>query len=585
MGTVEDIWQLALPKGSTLVAGEAGLSHDVICTARLRPRPPGFDVLEGGELAFVSRQSLRVLDENLDLATVIAHLGEMKVAAVAVLGEIDERTCRVADAIPLPLFALPAPTNLAEAEQLAMRVIVEWQADLYRRAQDAYRQLTDLAIEGRGLPAILERLAHITGKAAAMEDGVGRLRLFSAPHDSRLARPEASKLLQEHRPAADLWPPGKSLAASDPPVARMEFPGTPMARLVAPVMAKTSIAGYLSLIGESRRLGEVDRLAVARGAAACAIELARQHAALAAQDELQISVVDELLAGNATDWEAIRERALRLGFDLSLPHAAMVFGLAEPPAESGQADLLEALARELGRRRLKAPVRTRGESVSVLYPLAGQLTDVALKRLAEELRAAVATRLNESSLCVGVGRLHPGMEGLRQAHHEAEQALSLGSLVLGDGRAIFFADLGLYRLLFNLRQKEDLRGFHDEMLGKLIEYDARNRADLVSTLAAYFASRNSPTEAAERMHLHRNTFLYRLHRIREITGLDLDDPETRLALDLALHIGNALRAGEGLRPRPSLLRQGHISHKRARPTSSKALPPARAARFKEASRP
>ena len=56
----------------------------------------------------------------------------------------------------------------------------------------------------------------------------------------------------------------------------------------------------------------------------------------------------------------------------------------------------------------------------------------------------------------------------------------------------------------------------------------------VQTLEAYFDAPNSPSETAARLHVHRNTVLYRLHRIRQLLGRDPDDPQERLALQLAL---------------------------------------------------
>ena len=63
------------------------------------------------------------------------------------------------------------------------------------------------------------------------------------------------------------------------------------------------------------------------------------------------------------------------------------------------------------------------------------------------------------------------------------------------------------------------------------------------TLDAYLSVGCSPTAAAERLHLHRNGLLYRLQRIREVLPVDLDDPERRLALHLALRIGDVLEPG------------------------------------------
>jgi purine catabolism regulator len=68
----------------------------------------------------------------------------------------------------------------------------------------------------------------------------------------------------------------------------------------------------------------------------------------------------------------------------------------------------------------------------------------------------------------------------------------------------------------------------------LVDYDEQHRADLVETLRAYFDANASPKDAAERLGVHRNTVLYRLDRIANLTGYDLGDSETRLRLQLAL---------------------------------------------------
>jgi PucR family transcriptional regulator, purine catabolism regulatory protein len=78
-----------------------------------------------------------------------------------------------------------------------------------------------------------------------------------------------------------------------------------------------------------------------------------------------------------------------------------------------------------------------------------------------------------------------------------------------------------------------MRSFHDEALTPLIEYDREHGAELLRTLGSFFAGRCSPKETATLLGVHRNTVLYRLERIRELTGFDLDDSELRLRLHLA----------------------------------------------------
>jgi DNA-binding PucR family transcriptional regulator len=65
---------------------------------------------------------------------------------------------------------------------------------------------------------------------------------------------------------------------------------------------------------------------------------------------------------------------------------------------------------------------------------------------------------------------------------------------------------------------------------------------LLPTLEAYFSAGASPKETAARLRLHRNTVLYRLQRIADISGHRPDDPQTALSLQLALRLRQTLSA-------------------------------------------
>jgi purine catabolism regulator len=88
-----------------------------------------------------------------------------------------------------------------------------------------------------------------------------------------------------------------------------------------------------------------------------------------------------------------------------------------------------------------------------------------------------------------------------------------------------------------------LKDFCQQTLGSLLEYDQRQNADLIKTLEAFFNCHGNLSQTAEQLIVHRNTLLYRMNRINEIAGIDLDRPETRLALHLALTIRRLLSMG------------------------------------------
>ena len=96
-------------------------------------------------------------------------------------------------------------------------------------------------------------------------------------------------------------------------------------------------------------------------------------------------------------------------------------------------------------------------------------------------------------------------------------------------------------LLLKLARSQDLAPF-GALIEPLVVHDRERRGDLVRTLRVYFAAGANASEAADRLYLHRNSMLYRLARVGELTGLDLKDPRARLALELGLL---ALERGEG----------------------------------------
>src|SRR5690349_19583834 len=81
--TVLDVLREALPDGAIVVAGQAGLQREVTWASRLRPAPPAFAHLSGGELVLLPPNVLELLDDQLSLEDAIRQLAAFGVAAVA----------------------------------------------------------------------------------------------------------------------------------------------------------------------------------------------------------------------------------------------------------------------------------------------------------------------------------------------------------------------------------------------------------------------------------------------------------------------------------------------------------------------
>jgi purine catabolism regulator len=597
MITVQELQQHILPNGTELLAGRNGLNREVSWVVVSRSRPPIFEGLKGNELVLISIRSLRALDEEFPLSRLFSYLSEMGVAAAAVLGDVSETGIETAEEMDLPLYGLPEGVSLHELERTITKYIADNNQQLQQWNQDVYRQFTELAIEGKGLAAIAELLCKLTGKAVVVEDANFRLRTRYLPevYETQpsmigISRGRAvlasnagqgilavaansdgpASVLRENATALRDWLHNKELKASDPPLHTFEIESAPdipgkLLQLAAPIIAQSTISGYVSLIGTD--FDRKQRVALSRAASALAIERAREIAVSAVEDRFQANVLDELLDGTFTSPEAVLERARRLGYNLQLPYWVVAFAFRQqerntrkkpltivldgreleldlPVSETMARELQRLIDQESARRQLSAITRVRDDRFVVLFANSNGKefsSAVEAKKAAKVYQDRIAVHYPDISVSGGLGRYYEGgVEGLPRQSAEAEKAVTMGLRLFGSGQLTYFGDLGVYRLLLSIGITKDLREFYNEMLGHLLEHDARNGGELLQTLDNYFRYHGSPSAMAEGMHLHRNTLLYRLRRIQEITGLDLSDAETGLALHLALRIGEVL---------------------------------------------
>jgi len=106
---------------------------------------------------------------------------------------------------------------------------------------------------------------------------------------------------------------------------------------------------------------------------------------------------------------------------------------------------------------------------------------------------------------------------------------------------IYYDQLGVYSLLFEINDLTLLREFVEARIGPLLEYDQKKNSSLVLTLEKYLKCGGSIKDTANLLYVHVGTVKYRLTRIREL--LDLDNSENHFDLQLALYALRVLEKG------------------------------------------
>lgn len=534
--TVEDVYRLALPAGVRLLTGEEHLARPVSWACSLRPSPPAFPKLYGDELALVDMADLRRLDPQMRLERVVRDLRNAHIAAMAVRGRVTPNAVNAAKRHELPLFQLPDQAQIAQVERTIIRLIVDRDSYIAQRSAELQRDLNKTALDGGGLPELALRLHHFTQMPVAFLRDDGQLAAQAGFQEMTASTREGLLAALPNITILRSWAARQSAtelanAVGALPLARAA--GDYRQAVVAPIYANDAVHGYTLLLRHGGHadleINAVEEIAALQGAAAAALEWAKQNAVDVAEERMRATFVDELLAAEIADEEAWIQRGAALGYDLTTPHAALVIEAENAP------DWPQPLLRFMEKEGVNVPYSRRDQGMLLFWPIDNPKSARELKRVANAFVRELHSHAPQAQVIIGIGRpaASPGL--WLQSQQQARESWRMGKAWQA-APVTYFGDLGLYQLLTTLSDAPEARRFFRKTLGKLIAHDQEHNGELVTTLEGFFASHGNLSQTAKRLHIHRNTLTYRLERISAITQLNLNDPDARFSLQLALKL-------------------------------------------------
>ena len=129
---------------------------------------------------------------------------------------------------------------------------------------------------------------------------------------------------------------------------------------------------------------------------------------------------------------------------------------------------------------------------------------------------------------------------LRRAFHEARCALEATALANGSAPEVAsHRDLGAFTLLLSIQDDDALRTYSEELLAPIEDGEGEYGPELLRSLEAFIERNGQWERAARDLYCHRHTLRYRIRRIEELTGRDLNQAQDRIELWLALRATGA----------------------------------------------
>lgn len=539
--TLEDIRKLALPLGTRVVVGDGLLNRLVTWTTVIYPEDNITNkTLQQSEVVLLAPRQDRNSARTSEL-DVLRWATEREAAALVLSDAPSAATLAEAKASAMPLLQLPSGLRIRLVEKAIISLLVDRKVQIERRGTQIYRQLTQISSRNEGMSELINAMARLTNKAVVIQDKRLRI-LYNTVQPGFVSYwDDIETFLRKVDNLPVEYQDRHRITEIEDTVLMQSLPTPGLARLVAPVVTSEVGRGYLSIIGYDNDLDDIDLLVAEHGAAACGLEMAKQKAISDTEKRLRGTFLDRLLIGDVSHQEAIRQGE-RFEHDMTVTHIAIVLawqpGSGEIPSNRRLETTVNAV---INNRRAKALVwqREREEEVLVFHATDPENPIDNSLELAQAFSTEIQRQFPNQAVAIGLGQ--PAREiGLwRSSYRDAVQALELAVRLQTD-TPLYIGDLGVYQLILSLSDRDKLLEFTERVLGSLIEYDMRQHADLVKTLEAFFACHGNLSQTAEMLIVHRNTLLYRMNRINTIAEIDLNRPETRLALHLALTIRRLL---------------------------------------------
>ncbi|MBX7253041.1 MAG: helix-turn-helix domain-containing protein [Candidatus Promineofilum sp.] len=531
---VGDLLRLALPLDTRLVGNNAEPRHYVNWVAALVDWANVEEQVQPNDLALIPATLQRQL-ADAGASDLLRPLADLPVAALLFFDPIGAELEAALNTLRLTALLAPPKSSLRDIHESVALLLVDRQKATSERALQLYRQLSTMSREGLGLQAMTEIMSNLTGNTVAVQDK--RLEVNAISWSSTLT-PELREAVVAALEQREGLPPvlrnRKAAAKARQSVWQMVLPIENLGRLISPIISGDRARGYLSVIGPAAELDMFDSLTVEHGAAACALEMAKAKAVSEAKKALRGDFLEGLLAGTMPAKEIERLEG-RLDHNTREPHAVMVFGWLTPDISLRR--LETSVHWVLSNHPRPALAHIYGNQHLVVFQALKNAEDMeSAHQLGRRIHEQIEAEFPGAQLIGGISGPARALTDWPASYDQALQAMQLGQRLKLTNQFVQFSSLGIYRLLYGLENLPEVRRFAEDIMRPLAEYDEQNRGSLVKTVEAYFSHHGNISQTAESLFVHRNTLLYRMERIQELTGLQLDQANMRLALHLALRL-------------------------------------------------
>ena len=241
-------------------------------------------------------------------------------------------------------------------------------------------------------------------------------------------------------------------------------------------------------------------------------------------------IMDNILPGD------IYIRAKELHFATEAPRAVFLV------RQQGHSDVatVDVLSKMLPDKTQDFVISVNETDIAVVKQLAAEPTGEELYKFAKSMEEALRNELFVKTV-IGIGTVVSHLRELADAYKEAQTAIDVGKVFDTEKSIINYENLGIGRLIYQL--PTTLCEIFLTEVFKKNSIDSLDQETLF-TINKFFENNLNVSETSRKLFVHRNTLVYRLEKIKKLTGLDLRQFDHAIVFKVALMVRKYLSSRE-----------------------------------------
>lgn len=543
--TIKDALEMLNTTSIHVIAGETHLGRNIY-SVNIIEVPSVSDWMKGGELLFTSGFAFQG-DMN-SACEIISNLYHANVAALVIkpskyLPEIPRQIIECAESLGFPLLEIPEDMPYSFLMQPISEKIINTQLDTLRNIENAHNQLMMALLEGKSITSICDILNALISQDVYLFDK--QFQLITASKNNIESSEKVIALISEsllnNREAmfeckAHHW-------------ASFFSESMEQELIYIPLDINRVRNTFLIVRLNNKPLLDYDYITMENAGTVITHVLQQQQALLEKEWQLRGECLDDLIWQNYTDNNIALGRAEFFGVDLMKNFCVFVIDHSKSETAQTQNTTNEIAQNFDEIERLRDPIRralsfanypiliqNKVNTIVILVELSDHMEHRTTKTKICSLLTDTIKQYTNKNFIIGVSNVHISLPEVKIAYKESITAIKCGYAFKNKTNHVFFDDMGVFSFLYELQDSETMLTFFDKKFRALLQYDKEKDGDLINTLKTYFDCNCNIQKTSEELFLHKNSIIYRLHKIEQLTASVLHDRESTFQLQLCIKL-------------------------------------------------